>query len=120
MTPRGIVLRINIILGAADGTTNRVLARKSSASVPTVLLWRKRHESNGLRGILEDLAQSGRPMRITAEQESSIVEATMTTTPKDATHWSIRFMAAAQKVSAATVQRIWSKRKLQPVVQVQQ
>jgi hypothetical protein len=38
----------------------------------------------------------------------------MKTTPKDATHWSIRAMAAAQKVSAATVQRIWAKYKLQP------
>ena len=59
MTPRGIVLRINIILGAADGTANRVLARKLSTSVPTVLLWRKRYESNGLRGILEDCREVG-------------------------------------------------------------
>jgi hypothetical protein len=35
----------------------------------------------------------------------------MKTTPKNATHWSIRAMAA---VSAATVQRIWNKHKLQP------
>jgi hypothetical protein len=38
----------------------------------------------------------------------------MKTTPKDATHCSIRTMAAAQTVSAATVQRIWNKYKLQP------
>lgn len=43
MTPRGIVLRINIILGAAEETANRVLVRKLSTSVPTVLLWRKRY-----------------------------------------------------------------------------
>jgi transposase len=107
-------LRINIILGAAEGMANRALARKLSTSVPTVLLWRKRYESSGLRGLLEDLPRSGRPKRITPEQETAIVEATMKTTPKDATHWSIRTMAAAQKVSAATVQRIWNKHKLQP------
>jgi hypothetical protein len=33
----------------------------------------------------------------------------MQTTPKDATQWSGRAMAAAQKVSSATVQRIWKK-----------
>src|SRR4051794_19563586 len=114
ITPRGIVLRINIILGAAEGVANRVLARKLATSVPTVLLWRKRYESDGLRGILEDLPRSGRPKRITADKEAIIVEATMKTTPQDATHWSIRAMAAAQQVSAATVQRIWNKHKLQP------
>lgn len=34
-TPRGIALRINIVLGAADGVANRVLARRLSTSVPT-------------------------------------------------------------------------------------
>jgi transposase len=42
------------------------------------------------------------------------VEATIKTTPKDATQWSVRTMAAAQKVSSATVQRIWKRHKLQP------
>src|ERR1700744_6634944 len=38
----------------------------------------------------------------------------MRTAPKDATHWSVRSMAASQKVSPATVLRIWKKHKLQP------
>lgn len=113
-SPRGIVLRIEIVLGAADGLANRVLARKLSTSVPTVLLWRKRFESDGIAGILEDRPRSGRPKRISDEREADIVEATMKTTPKDATQWSVRTMAAAQKVSSATVQRIWKKHKLQP------
>src|SRR6185437_10129657 len=105
-TPGGIVLRINIVLGAAEGLANRVLARKLCTSVPTVLLWRKRYESDGLRGILEDRPRSGRPKRISAEREDAIVEATMKTAPRDATQWSVRTMAAVQKVSSATVQRI--------------
>jgi putative transposase len=56
----------------------------------------------------------GRPKRISEQREAAIVEATMKTTPKDATQWSVRAMAAAQKVSSATVQRIWKKHKLQP------
>jgi transposase len=112
--PRGIVLRINIVLGAAEGLANRVLARRLSTSVPTVLLWRKRFECGGIAGILEDRPRSGRPKRISTERETAIVEATMKTIPKDATQWSVRAMAAAQKVSSATVQRIWKKHKLQP------
>ena len=113
-SPRGIILRIDIVLGAAERLANRVLARKLSTSVPTVLLWRKRFESDGVAGILEDRPRSGRPKRISAEREAAIVEATMKTTPQDATQWSVRAMAAAQKVSSATVQRIWKKHKLQP------
>ncbi len=113
-TPRGIELRVNIVLGAAEGVANHVLARNLSTSLPTVLLWRRRYESGGLAGVLEDRPRSGRPKQISAEWEAAIVEATIQTTPKDATHWSVRAMAASQKVSPATVQRIWKKHKLQP------
>ena len=82
--------------------------------MPTVLLWRRRYERDGLAGVIEDRQRSGRPKRIGAEKEAAIVEATIKTTPKDATHWSVRAMAAEQKISPATVQRIWKKHKLQP------
>jgi transposase len=62
-TPRGIVFRLNIVLGAAEGIANRVLARRLSTSLPTVLLWRRRYETDGLAGVLEDRARSGRPGR---------------------------------------------------------
>src|SRR5205823_14256274 len=78
-SPRGIVLRVDIVLGAADGLANRVLARKLSTSVPTVLLWRKRFEREGIAGILEDRPRSGRPKRSSVEKEASIVEATRKT-----------------------------------------
>ena len=103
-----------MILGAAEGIPNRVLARKLSTSLPTVLLWRRRYEGGGLPGIVEDRPRSGRPKQISPEQEAAIVNATLKTTPKDATHWSVRAMAHRQKVSPATVHRIWKKHKLQP------
>ena len=113
-TPSGIALRVKIVLGAAEGIANHVLARKLSTSLPTVLLWRRRYETEGLAGVLEDRPRTGRPKQISPEQEAAIVEATMKTIPKDATHWSVRAMAASRNVSAATVQRIWRKHKLQP------
>jgi transposase len=113
-TPRSILLRVGVILGAAEGIPNRVLARKLSTSLPTVLLWRRRYEGGGLPGIVEDRPRSGRPKQISPEQEAAIVNATLKTTPKDATHWSVRAMAHRQKVSPATVHRIWKKHKLQP------
>jgi Winged helix-turn helix len=82
--PRGMVLRINIILGAAEGLANRVLARKLSTSVPTVLLWRKRYESDGIRGVLEDRPRSGRPKRISGEREPEVGQGAIKLTRKRA------------------------------------
>src|SRR3954452_14978331 len=113
-TPRGIALRVEIVRAAAEGMANRAIARKLSTSLPTVLLWRKRYEAEGLAGIHEDKPRSGRPKEISAEREAAIVEATLKTRPKDATQWSVRTMAEVQKVSPATVYRVWTKHKLQP------
>jgi transposase len=107
-------VRINIVLGAAEGIANHVLARKLSTSLPTVLLWRRRYESGGLAAVVEDRPRSGRPKRISAQREAAVVEATIRTTPRDATHWSVRTMAASQNLSPATVQRVWKKHKLEP------
>lgn len=112
--PQSVALRARIILGAAEGIANKVLARQLGTSLPTVLLWRGRYLREGLPGILEDRPRSGRPREITPEQEALVVEKTLRTTPNNATHWSVRLMARAQGMSPATVQRIWSKHHLQP------
>jgi transposase len=44
----------------------------------------------------------------------AIVNATLHTTPADATHWSVRTLAKRQRVSPATVHRIWQAHNLQP------
>jgi transposase len=112
--PQSVALRVRIILSAAEGIGNKVLARQLSTSLPTVLLWRGRFQRDGLAGILEDRPRSGRPKEITPEQEAELVEKTLHTVPKNATHWSVRLMAREQGVSPATVQRIWQKHHLQP------
>jgi len=49
--PRGILLRVNIVLGGAEGQANHFLARDLSTTVTTVLLWRKRYQTEGLAGL---------------------------------------------------------------------
>ena len=51
--PQWIVLRARIVLGAADGMANHVLARQLSTSLPTVLLWRRRFQEHGVIGVFE-------------------------------------------------------------------
>jgi hypothetical protein len=54
LSRRGVLLRVNIVLGAADGQANHLLARDLSTTVTTVLLWRKRYQMEGLAGLFED------------------------------------------------------------------
>jgi len=112
--PQSVALRARIVLGAAEGIGNKVLARQLATSLPTVLLWRDRYQAEGLAGILADRPRSGRPKEITPEQEAALVERTLHSTPSNATHWSVRLMAREQGLSPASVQRIWSKHHLQP------
>src|SRR4029079_6415148 len=107
--PQGVAMRARIVLGAADGVANKVLARQLSARLHTVLLWRRRYEEEGLIGILEDRPRSGRPKEISADQEAALIERTLHSRPKNATHWSVRLMARESGLSRATVQRIWNK-----------
>jgi transposase len=113
-TPQQIATRARIILLAADGTPNNAIAAQVGVSRPTVLLWRARFERLGVPGLMKERKRPGRPPKITPEKVKAVVEATMRTTPEDATQWSVRTMAAAQGVSATTIHRIWRQHRLQP------
>ena len=69
-TPQSVALRIQIVLRAAEGIANKVLARQLSTTLPTVLLWRERYQHEGLAGILEDRLRSRRPKQISAKPRS--------------------------------------------------
>lgn len=113
-TPQKLALRARILLGAAEGTSNNQLSEELDVSRPTILLWRQRYLDAGLAGVLKDASRPGRKKMITPEEIDAIVHATLHTTPKDATHWSVRSMAKAQGVSSAMVHRIWRAHRLQP------
>ena len=113
-TPQKLALRARILLGAAEGTSNYQLSEELNVSRPTILLWRQRYLEAGLAGVLKDASRPGRKKMLTPEEIDAIVHATLHTTPKDATHWSVRSMAKAQGVSSAMVHRIWRAHRLQP------
>ncbi|MEZ5150281.1 IS630 family transposase [Rhodococcus zopfii] len=60
------VLRARIILAAADGTSNAVIANRLGICVDTVRKWRSRFCDKGIEG-LRDLPRSGRPRTFPAE-----------------------------------------------------
>lgn len=113
-TPQRMVLRSKICLLAAQGLSNNAIAKQIGTSRPTVLLWRKRFAEKGIIGISEDAPHGPSSRRLDAKKVKQIVEATLHTTPKDATHWSTRTMAKEFGVHHSTVARIWDAHGLQP------
>jgi transposase len=112
--PLRLVLRAKIIQLAAQGVFSHEIAQRLRISRPTVQLWRERFLALRLTGLEKDAPRPGRLPRISQKKVSAIVEATLQTTPPNATHWSTRTMAAAQGVSEATVRRIWKEHNLKP------
>ena len=64
-THRRRAARIQIVLQAAAGISNREIAETTGVSVPTVILWRNRYAQLGLAG-LDDRPRLGRPSRVGA------------------------------------------------------
>ncbi len=113
-TSQKIVFRARIVLLAATGRANRNIAGELRTSRPTVILWRQRFGQGGTQALTEEAPGRGRKPSISAAKVQQIVEATLQTKPRAATHWSVRSMAAKQGVSPATVQRIWDAHGLEP------
>jgi transposase len=113
-TPQKVVFRSRIVLMAAADSSNRFIAREMATSRPTVILWRNRFVRGGPTALTEDAPGRGRKPQVTAAKVKQIVDATLQTTPRAATHWSVRTMAKTQGISPATVQRIWDANGLQP------
>lgn len=113
-TPYKLVLRAQIILAAAICKTSREIAGELNTSQPTVGLWRKRFLQQRVPGLEKDAPRPGRHKRIGEKQIKIILDKTMNSTPPNATHWSIRSMAAETGLSRSTIQRVWTQHNLKP------
>ena len=112
--PHRQVIRAQIITRAADGQDNQDIAKAIQVSRPTVQLWRQRFLALRVEGLLKDAPRPGRKPRISARKVNQVIEATLQSTPANATHWSTRSMARAQKLSEASIRRIWKQHNLKP------
>lgn len=104
--------RGRIVLLAADGLPNHVIAERVGASRTTVIAWRNRYLDRGLEG-LSDRDRPGRPREV---DQDAIIVATLTPPPKGlgVTHWSSRLLASRLKVSPASVARAWRAYRIKP------
>lgn len=111
--PYGLVNRVRIVLKAAEGTANCVIAEKLGLNIHSVSKWRKRYLQQGISGLHNEL-RPGRPRSISDEKIAGLIRKTLNTRPKDGTHWTVRSLAKEAKVSYPTVHRVWKAFGLQP------
>jgi transposase len=113
MTAQALALRARLVLQAANGESNTVIARRERVTKATVGKWRSRFLGKRLDGLLDE-PRPGVPRTITDTDVERVITKTLETTPRDATHWSTRSMAKASGLSQSAISRIWRAFALQP------
>jgi transposase len=113
-TAQKVVWRARIVLLAAEGLPAGAIAAASGKSQLTVRRWRRRFLAKGVEGLLKDASRPPRRKPLTAEKIAEVVHMTLHTKPPNATHWSVRSMAAAAGLARSSIQRIWSAHGLKP------
>lgn len=109
----GLALRSRIVLAAAEGGSNVALAQQLGVNRSTVRMWRNRFAERRLDGLVDE-PRPGRPRTVSDADVEQLITATLEATPKDATHWSTRSMAAHLGMSQSTVSRVWRAFGLAP------
>jgi transposase len=110
---QALALRSRIVLASAEGGSNSEVAQQLGVTRATVAKWRSRFAVDRLDGLLDE-PRPGRPRTISDEQVEAVLVKTLESTPKDATHWSTRSMAAEAGLTQSAVARIWRAFGLQP------
>ena len=110
---QALALRSRIVLGCAEGLSNKEVAARERVAQPTVGKWRRRFVEARCDGLVDD-PRPGRPASVTAEQVEDVVVTTLESTPANATHWSRTSMAQRSGLSKSTIGRIWKAFALQP------
>ena len=110
---RSLSERCRAILRCADGLPSKSVAAELGIHEHTVGKWRRRFLKGRCDGLLDE-ARPGRPRTINDDQVAAVIERTLRTTPVDATHWSIRSMAAETGFSHTKIRRMWMAFGLQP------
>ncbi|MCY3892358.1 MAG: IS630 family transposase [Acidimicrobiaceae bacterium] len=110
---QALAMRCGIVLGAAEGGTNKDIAAVVGCHPATVSKWRRRFAERRLDGLVDE-PRPGPPRKITDAVIEDVLVRTLETLPPDATHWSTRSMAKAAGVSQTAVSQIWRAFGLKP------
>src|SRR5215510_80568 len=108
------VWRARIVLATADGLGTNAIMKRTGKSKPCVWRWQERYIKEGVEGLLRDKSRPPGTKPLSAAIKRRVLAKTASQTPPDATHWSVRTMAAEMGISHTSVQRIWAEAGLKP------
>jgi transposase len=111
-TEQRLLLRIKIVLEAADGHATRAIARELGTTPTTVSLWRGRFAREGLAG-LADLPRSGTPPIYTEATDKRIRAVLDQPPPKGFARWNGPLIAEA--LGDVDVQYVWRSLRKQKI-----
>jgi transposase len=112
-TGQALAQRARIILESASGKSNTEIARRLHITNQMVGKWRRRFLDKRLDGLLDE-PRPGTPRRLSDAEVERVLTMTLESTPKNATHWSTRSLAAACGLSRSSVHRVWRAFALAP------
>jgi transposase len=112
-TGQALAQRARIILESATGKSNIEVARRLRVTNQMVGKWRMRFLEKRLDGLLDE-PRPGTPRRLSDAEVERVLTMTLESTPKNATHWSTRSLAAACGLSRSSVHRVWQAFALAP------
>jgi transposase len=112
-TGQALAQRARIILESASGKSNTEVARRLRVTNQMVGKWRMRFLEKRLDGLLDE-PRPGTPRRLGDAEVERVLTMTLESTPKNATHWSTRSLAAACGLSRSSVHRVWQAFALAP------
>src|SRR5512138_2956027 len=112
-TAQGLAQRARLVLACASSKTNGEIAAAAGVTRQTVGRWRHRFVRKRLQGLLDE-PRPGAPRKITDAEVERVIALTLERSPRDATHWSTRAMAARSGLSQTAVSSIWRAFGLQP------
>jgi transposase len=110
---QALAMRSRVVLAAAEGLKNTEIGERLGITRGMAAKWRRRFVAERLDGLVDE-PRPGRPRTVSDSQVEKVIVATLERTPKGATHWSTRSLAAELGLSQSAVLRIWRAFGLQP------
>jgi transposase len=112
-TGQALAMRSHIVLLAAEGNNNKIIAARLHTIAHTVGKWRRRYLELGPRCLLDE-PHPGTSRKLGDEQVERVLTRTLESQPQAATHWSTRDMARACGLSQSSISHIWRAFSLAP------
>ena len=103
-TPQRVARRARVVLLLADGRSTRAVAASLGVSTRSVALWKRRFMEGGPGALLRDAPGRGRKASVAVVARARL--RALLAMPPPTRRWTVRALAAAASISAATVHRV--------------